>query len=251
MRDSFGRFVKGFKHSEESRRKISASLIGNTRSVGRSMSIPEGIREKIRMKLMGHPVSEESRRKMRKSHLGKRNTKSQNELISKALVGNKRAKGIRHTDEWKAEQSKRSKGNKYRLGKRPTFATARFSDKHGHLIRSTWEDRLFGFLILNGVVYKYEPEKFEVFPGGIKKNYWPDARIEGTNIYLECKGWFDKESIEKMSEFRKSYPRFRLFCVAGRRSVLNYECFDEVFMIEDLEDGRLLDRLKKEQRGVA
>jgi hypothetical protein len=39
--------------------------------------------------------------------------------------------------------------------------------------------------------------------------------------------------------------------VAGRRSVLNYECFDEVFMIEDLEDGRLLDRLKKEQRGVA
>lgn len=60
---------KGFKHTDEAKRKISESLIGNTRTKGRVLSKEH--REKISAANKGRIVTEETRKKLVKANTGK------------------------------------------------------------------------------------------------------------------------------------------------------------------------------------
>ncbi len=64
MRDKLGRFVKGHKHSEKTRKKIS---IGH-----KGISPSEGIKKKISKTLIGYKHSEITKRKMSVALKGKR-----------------------------------------------------------------------------------------------------------------------------------------------------------------------------------
>lgn len=76
---------KGRRHSEEHNRKISEARKGKP--------CPESVKQKIAEKLRGIHLSEDTKRK-----------------VSESLKGNKRAAGIKHTDEWKKANSERMKG---------------------------------------------------------------------------------------------------------------------------------------------
>jgi group I intron endonuclease len=105
----------GYKHTEEARIKMSLALIGNTHTLGKSLS--EEHRAKLSMAATGIHRSHETKEKM-----------------SEALRGNKRALGYKHTEEtrkkmgvWQegkvlTEETKEkigeaAKGNKRWLGK--------------------------------------------------------------------------------------------------------------------------------------
>jgi hypothetical protein len=93
----------GKKHTEATKRKVSASLIGNTRS-----HHSEVVRDKIRKARLGTKASEETKRKLsamrkgkkrsaktcdkiRQALLGKKHTYERRQAISKAMTGNRRA----------------------------------------------------------------------------------------------------------------------------------------------------------------
>lgn len=83
---------RGVKYSEESRAKMSAHMKGNKRGVGRSTSDLQ--REIMRNNKYG---------------LGKARPDQVKALMSDFMRGNSYARGYRHTEEWKAEQSIRVK----------------------------------------------------------------------------------------------------------------------------------------------
>ena len=107
---------KEYKHSEETKKKISEShrgkkcpwLIGNKHSLGKKHSMEH--KKKMSKLMTGRIHSEKSKRKMSKS-------------LIQHWVG--REKRNFHTEEFKKKLSKRNKGNKWGLGHRHSEATKR------------------------------------------------------------------------------------------------------------------------------
>ena len=56
-----------------------------------------------------------------------------------------------------------------------------------------------------GVKYAYEPHAIEYTVNEVKK-YTPDFKLEGTNFYLEFKGWFKPADRKKALLVRYSNP---------------------------------------------
>lgn len=72
-------------------------------------------REKISKKLTGikrPPFSTKHREKLSKANIGKTHSKKTKAKMAKLMMGNKRALGYRHTQEWKDEARKRTPPNK-------------------------------------------------------------------------------------------------------------------------------------------
>jgi hypothetical protein len=95
-RDSKGRFITGFKHSEESKEKISKAVKGRIVSYKTKLKIGEAHK--------GMKFSEEALLKMRLAHLGK---KASDE--TKLRMSNSSAKGINHFN-WKGGRSNHGDG---------------------------------------------------------------------------------------------------------------------------------------------
>ncbi len=95
--------VLGWKHTDETKRKISQSLIGNKYSLGHHPS--EATRQKLR-----------ETRRGRQPALGKTPTEETRCKLSQALMGNQNGLGYRHSDEARLKISQSLIGNKYGVG---------------------------------------------------------------------------------------------------------------------------------------
>jgi group I intron endonuclease len=121
----------GRKHSEESRKKMSKSLIGNKRTLGYKHS-EESKRKmgdshkgliksietcnKLSKSLMGHTVSVESRKKISEGHKGKRASDETRQKMSELRKGIKYNLGRIASIETRKKMSTAHMGNKSHLG---------------------------------------------------------------------------------------------------------------------------------------
>ena len=85
---------KGYKHSEEAKRKMSESAIGNISHLGYKHS--EETKKKMSNFQKGKKVSEETKKKMSNFQKGKKRSNKTKEKMSKAMVGNTHALGYKH-----------------------------------------------------------------------------------------------------------------------------------------------------------
>jgi len=93
-------YLRGWKHTEEAKRKMSISQKGKKRS-------PEAI-EKVRLSHIGKHLSEETKRKISESHKGIKNGPIAIEKIRQANIGRKNP----HTEEWNKKIAESNKGKK-------------------------------------------------------------------------------------------------------------------------------------------
>lgn len=137
-------------------------------------------------------------------------------------------------------------GNKNpRFGKSPVYPVPFRVVGLQHRIRSSYEAIFFKFLQDHQIEYTYESKRFAFELNGVKRNYWTDGHILGTNIWIEVKGWCDPLSIIKMKEFRRLYPENKLFVITIKSNIKNVppECYDKVFDLKNLEP--ILDEIKQ------
>ena len=226
-------FNTGHIHTSEHRLKITQSLnayyadhsgpnLGKTLSVEWRNNISKAgkISHKEHPRQKGWKASLETRAKMSLSRIGKRPSVETRERLRLCKLG----------------------ANNPNFGKAPIRAKFIRTAELSHPVRSkTLELPFFLFLKNSGIPYEYEPERFELLVNGRQVNYWPDCKISGTNIYIECKGAFMggklcPDSITKMTEFRKQYPENRLFVVSYDRQTVLFPsaAFDNIFSIEKI-----------------
>ena len=113
--------MQGYKHTEETRRKVSEGLKGNTNFVG-------------------HKHTEETIRKMSEAKKGKPLSEEHKRNISEARKGEKHPfYGKNHTDETKRKMSEAKKGNQPWLGRTHSDETKR---KISEAMKCVWVERL-------------------------------------------------------------------------------------------------------------
>jgi hypothetical protein len=98
------------------------------------------------------------------------------------------------------------------------------------------ERDFFLWLKKSGIDYEYEKPVRVKIDGRIR-SYYVDGWIKGTNIFIECKGWFDPYSVKKMKSFREQHPGDKLIVVAYKRfgSKVPDDCYDRLLFIEEIE----------------
>ena len=195
----------GHKHTEETKRKISESLLGKEFS--------EESRRKMSEANLGKKFSEEHRRKISEKNkgkwgtfLGRRHTEESKRKISEAhlrkeLSEESRRKksearlGRRHTEESKRKMSE------VHLGRIHTEETKRkIRENHnskpphkvqynGIWLRSGWEAGWAGCLDGASIKWLYEPHTFVVIVNGKETTYRPDFYLPDFGIYHEVKGY--------------------------------------------------------------
>lgn len=121
--------------------------------------------------------------------------------ISISLMGNKRALGYLHTNEWKVLNGQRMK-SLYRSGWKVPHTKYGFRTDLGHFVRSTWEANFARILNYLGIEYQYEPRRFDI--NGIT-TYTPDFYIPSLDLWIEIKGWDVNLSKLKRKAVRKLY----------------------------------------------
>lgn len=181
---------KGFKYSEESKKKMSESHKGCVFSI-------------------------ERKEKIRKSMLGKNTKKrTQREIFTKIFRS-------RLSEEDK-EMIRRRKISQFRLGKKRPELTGNNNPMHTHpnsykskwgkagyrkdigiFVKSTWEANIARVFKLLHLYYQYEPESFRLLDG---RTYRPDFFILDTGEIIEVKGYFRGDSKERMDCFKDEYP---------------------------------------------
>lgn len=121
------------------------------------------------------------------------------------------------------------------IGKKPSYPIPTKVDGLDHLVRSTLERDFFLWLKKTGIDYEYE-KMVRVKIDGRNRSYYVDGWIKGTNIYVECKGWFDPYSVKKMIAFRTQNPQSKLIAVVYKRfgAKVPAGCYDRLVFIEEL-----------------
>ena len=157
--------LKGYRHTEEAKQKMSENH-NHVGFSGRRHSLES--RQKMSESLMGRKLSLEHRRKM---------------------MGNRNAKGYKHTLEARRNISK---------GLLEYFRNGGFLSPHvgrsksyyredlGHFVRSSWEANYARFLICQGYGYEYEKHRFSLS----YTTYIPDFYIPRLDVYIEVKAEF-------------------------------------------------------------
>ena len=94
--------------SNETKQKLSKSLIGNKNSLGYKHT--DESRKNMSESKIGKKHTEETKRKLSKLHKGKQFTEEHRKNLSKAQMGNKNCLGHKHTEETKRKLSISNKG---------------------------------------------------------------------------------------------------------------------------------------------
>jgi group I intron endonuclease len=97
-------FALGLKHSEEYKKKIGLSKIGNK-------------------KFLGHKHSEETKKRLSELASNRRLTEEHKKKIGQSMIGNKHLLGYKHTEETKKRIGNSQLGNKHTLGYVPNEET--------------------------------------------------------------------------------------------------------------------------------
>lgn len=70
-------------------------------------------------------------------------------------------------------------------------------------MRSSYEIAYAKYLDSLGIIWQYEPKTFDL--GNC--TYTPDFYIPTIDIYIEIKGWWRPDALQKFKLFRKQYPK--------------------------------------------
>lgn len=93
-------------------------------------------------------------------------------------------------------------------GKPPSHGNQGIKKDLGHYVRSSWEANYARFLNYKGIAYEYEPNTFSlVRSDGTKTTYTPDFFI---GHWVEVKGFWRDDAIEKVKLFLEQYPNEKL-----------------------------------------
>ena len=81
----------------------------------------------------------------------------------------------------------------------------------GQMFRSSWEANVARVFKHYNYSWEYEPDRFKI-EGENSLFYWPDFLVNG-NTVVEVKGFWDSDSLKKVSEFHKRFPEYKLIIV--------------------------------------
>ena len=184
-----------------------------------------------------HVVTDETRKKLSEVLTGLKRTPEAIANMSKAAIKRMANPEIRK----KVSDSlvSRFRGEKSpRFWKPPAFSKRIHDDSISHVVRSTLEQSLFKILVKNKIDYTYEAKMPITTSDQTHRNYWVDARVNGTNFFIEGKGWADSFSVDKMSSFRAQYPQCKLIVVTYKKSLPKFppSSYDYIFCIDNEQD---------------
>jgi len=191
---------KGKKASEETRRKLSESHKGLPSGFkGKTFSHTEETKKKIGIASRGNQyckgrkLSQEHKDKVGVASRGRKHTEEAKEKIRLANIGKKRV-------ELRGENNPmHTHPNSYKS----KYGKTGFRADLGFFVKSSWEAniaRIFNFL---GFSIQYEPQSFALSDGS---TYRPDFLIHETGELIEVKGRWIGGAKEKVDLFQKEYP---------------------------------------------
>lgn len=82
------------------------------------------------------------------------------------------------------------------------------------ILNSTWEANLARILKYKKIPFIYEEKKFLLKDGDSNLTYIPDFFLSNNTI-IEVKGFWDNESLKKVSLFKEQFPEYRLKIIDG------------------------------------
>jgi hypothetical protein len=110
-------------------------------------------------------------------------------------------------------------------------------DCDNNLLRSAWEANSYRYIkTLSGVDFiEVEPTTFSFAPFGVLKgtvSYTPDFKVHfknGDYIWIEVKGYIDRQGKTKIRRFKKFYPEeaAKLHCIVGSEKTSSAKFFVE------------------------
>lgn len=103
---------------------------------------------------------------------------------------------------------------------------AYFVKKLGHIVRSTWEEKICLILKNNNISYKFEKKMFILH--SIDATYRPDIIIN-KKIIISIKGFLTKYALKKEQTFRKEYPNYKYIVITHIKNFKKYNFVDKIF----------------------
>lgn len=193
-------------------------------------------KEKLRKFLLGFSDSPKRRNLQSLGQMGLKHSKESRLKRSRTLKATYAAGYISPVLGRHRTKDEKKRISEAQIGKRPSYPIPTKVDGLDHFVRSTLERDFFLWLKRAGIDYEYE-KMIRVKIDGRNRSYYVDGWIKGTDVYIECKGWFDPYSVKKMIAFRTQNPQSKLIVVAYKRFGVKAPvgCYDRLFFIEELD----------------
>jgi len=149
------------------------------------------------------------------------------------MFGKERAEEIRR------KMSEANRGRNNPMYGKVAYPKPYFSEKLGHVVRSSWEEKVCLLLRTLGLDYDYEPRAFEIVVDGKVCTYTPDLKVTD-DLYIEVKGPLYTFQAKKMRAFVEQH-RKKLILVGADR----YKMDLEILRVPFTERERLAEVLRE------